>query len=65
MKLTVAGEGHGVPECKRFCASLFLQVGENTCIFDAGAPVSALLERAEIPHNSVKGVFITTLIPTT
>ena len=59
MKLTVAGAGHGVPECKRFCTSLFLQVGENTYIFDAGAPISALLERMEVPHNTVKGVFIT------
>ena len=59
MKLTVAGAGHGVPECKRFCTSLFLQVKGNTYIFDGGAPVSALLERAEIPHNTVKGVFVT------
>ena len=59
MKLIVAGAGHGVPERHRFCTSLFLQVGENTYIFDAGAPVSALLERMDIPHKSVKGVFIT------
>jgi len=59
MKLTIAGAGHGVPECHRFCTSLFLQVGENTYIFDAGAPISALLERLDIPHGSVKGVFIT------
>ena len=59
MKLIVAGAGNGVPECHRFCTSLFLLVGENTYIFDAGAPISALLERMDIPHRSVKGVFIT------
>ncbi len=48
-----------MPERHRFCTSIFLQVGENTYIFDAGAPVSALLERMDIPHSSVKGVFIT------
>lgn len=59
MKLIVAGAGHGVPERHRFCTSLFLQVDENIYIFDAGAPVSALLERLDIPHRNVKGVFIT------
>jgi ribonuclease BN (tRNA processing enzyme) len=59
MKLTVAGAGHGVPECHRFCTSLFLQADGNTYLFDAGAPVSALLERLDIPHNTVKAVFIT------
>ena len=59
MKWTVAGASHGVPEKHRFCASIFLQVGENTYIFDAGAPISALLDHYDIPHNSVKAVFVT------
>lgn len=59
MKLTVAGASHGVPEKHRFCTSLFLQVGENTYIIDAGAPISALLDQYDIPHSTVKGVFIT------
>lgn len=59
MKLIVAGASHGVPEKHRFCTSLFLQVGEKTYIMDAGAPISALLDRYDIPHNTVKAVFIT------
>ena len=58
MKLIVAGASHGVPEKHRFCTSLFLRVGENTYIFDAGAPVSGLLDHYDIPHNTVKAVFI-------
>ena len=57
MKLIVAGASHGVPEKHRFCTSLFLQVGENTYIIDAGAPISALLDHYDIPHKTVKGVF--------
>jgi ribonuclease BN (tRNA processing enzyme) len=59
MKLIVAGASHGVPEKHRFCTSLFLQAGENTYIIDAGAPISALLDHYDIPHKTVKGVFIT------
>lgn len=59
MKLIVAGASHGLPEKHRFCTSLFLQVQGNTYIIDAGAPVSALLDRYDIPHNQVKAVMIT------
>ena len=59
MKWIVAGASHGVPEKHRFCSSLFLQVAGNTYIFDAGAPISALLDHYDIPHNTVKAVFIT------
>ena len=59
MKWTVAGASHGVPEKHRFCSSLFLQVGENTYIFDAGAPISGLLSYHDISHDTVKAVFIT------
>ena len=58
MKWIVAGASHGVPEKHRFCSSLFLQVKGNTYIFDAGAPVSALLDHYDIPHGTVKAVFI-------
>lgn len=59
MKWIVAGASHGVPEKHRFCTSIFLRVKNNTYIFDAGAPVSGLLSYYDIPHNTVKAVFIT------
>lgn len=59
MKWIVAGASHGVPEKHRFCSSIFLQVKGNTYIFDAGAPISGLLQYHDIPHGSVKAVFIT------
>ena len=58
MKWIVAGASHGVPEKHRFCTSIFLQVENNTYIFDAGAPVSGLLCYYDIPHESVKAVVI-------
>lgn len=58
MKLIVAGASHGVPEKHRFCSSLFLCVGKKTYIFDAGAPISGLLDHHDIPHGTVKAVFI-------
>ncbi len=59
MKLIVAGASHGVPEKHRFCTALFLCVGKNTYIIDAGAPISGLLDHYELPHSTVKAVFIT------
>ena len=59
MKWIVAGASHGVPEKHRFCTSIFLQIEENTYIFDAGAPISGLLQYHDISHGSVKAVFIT------
>jgi ribonuclease Z len=59
MKWIVAGASHGVPEKHRFCTSIFLIINDNTYIFDAGAPISGLLQYHDIPHNTVKAVFIT------
>ena len=59
MKIIFAGTSHGVPEKNAFCSSTFLSVGGNTYIIDAGAPVSGLLRNYDLPHASVKGVFVT------
>ncbi len=61
MKLTFVGTSHGIPEADRFCTSMFLEVGENVYIIDAGAPVSPMLLRYGYTHEAVKGVFITHL----
>ncbi len=59
MKLLFAGTSHGIPEADRFCSSIFVQAGGNTYIVDAGAPVSALLRRYGIDHDTVRAVFVT------
>ena len=59
MKIIVAGASHGVPEKNRACTSIFILSGENTYIIDAGADISSLLCNYDIPHKTVKGVFIT------
>lgn len=59
MKLLFAGTSHGIPEPDRFCSAIFVQTGGNTYIVDAGGPVSALLRRAHIDHNTVRAVFVT------
>ena len=59
MKLTFVGTSHGIPEADRFCTSMFLEVGENVYIIDAGAPVSPMLLRYGLTHEAVKGVFVT------
>ncbi len=59
MKFIVAGASHGVPEKNRACTSIFLLSGENTYIIDAGADISSRLLNYDIPHKTVKGIFIT------
>lgn len=59
MKLLFAGTSHGIPEADRFCSSIFVQAGGNTYIVDAGAPVSALLRRYGIDHDTIRAVFVT------
>ncbi len=61
MKLTFVGTSHGIPEADRFCTAMFLEIGDNCYIIDAGAPVSPMLLRYGIRHEAVKGVFITHL----
>ncbi|MBO7218263.1 MAG: MBL fold metallo-hydrolase, partial [Clostridia bacterium] len=61
MRLIFVGTSHGIPESDRFCTSIFLEVGENVYIIDAGAPVSQMLLRYGFTHDAVKGVFITHL----
>ena len=59
MKIIFAGTSHGIPEKNAYCSSTFIQIGDRTYIIDAGAPLSYLLKQYDIPHNSVKGIFIT------
>ena len=59
MKLLFVGTSHGIPEPDRFCSSIFVQIDGNTYIIDAGAPISALLRRYGIDHDTVRAVFVT------
>ena len=47
MKITYLGTSHGVPTETRFTTSFLLQVGDNSYIIDAGAPIASLL----LKHN--------------
>ena len=59
MKIIVAGASHGVPEKNRACTSIFILSGDKTYIIDAGADISHLLVNYEIPHKTVKALFVT------
>ena len=59
MQVLFLGTSHGVPEERQFCSGVLLRSGDRTYLIDAGAPVSALLRRYQIEHESVRGVFIT------
>lgn len=61
MQIIFLGTSHGVPEKDQFCSCTLVRSGENSYLVDAGAPVSSLLNRSGVPHESVRGVFITHL----
>ena len=58
MKLLFVGTSHGIPEPDRFCSSIFVQIDGNTYIIDAGAPISPLLRRYGIGHDTVRAIMI-------
>ncbi len=58
MKLNFLGTSHGVPSKDRFCQSILLETNGQYYIFDAGAPISDLLLRIDVPFEKVNSVFI-------
>lgn len=58
MKLITLGTSHGDPELNRFNSSLLLRSSAGDYIFEAGAPVNALLIRKNIPFSNIKAVFV-------
>lgn len=59
MELIVLGSSHGVPEKDRFCSSTLLRCGDTYYMIDAGAPVSQLLIRYDVPYESLRAIFLT------
>lgn len=59
MKILFVGTSHGIPEPQKSTSATFLCIGEHTYIIDGGADISQALRRYDIPHASVKAVFIT------
>ena len=58
MKLITLGTSHGDPTLTRFNSALVLQVGNTNYLFEAGAPVNALMIRRDLPFASLKAVFV-------
>lgn len=59
MKITFLGTSHGVPDCDRYCQSIFVETGDSGYLFDAGAPVVDVLIRKQYDFTKLKAVFVT------
>ena len=57
-KLITLGTSHGDPTLTRFNSALLLQSGSSSYLFEAGAPVNALMIRQNIPFSQLKAVFV-------
>ena len=58
-KIVTLGTSHGDPTYCRFNSSTLLQVKDKLYLFDAGAPVNALMIRQNYRLQNVRAVFIT------
>ncbi|NOZ24122.1 MAG: ribonuclease Z [Planctomycetes bacterium] len=59
MRITTLGTSHGDPTYCRFNSSNLIEIGEVHYLIDAGAPVDALLVRADKDFARIKAVFVT------
>ena len=59
MKFTTLGTSHGDPTPTRFNTSTLLESGRAAYLFDAGAPVNALLIRRGVPFAKLRHLFVT------
>ncbi len=57
MKITFLGTSHGLPQEKRYCSSLLLEVGERAYLIDGGAPVADILIKMGFDFSKIKAVF--------
>ena len=58
LKLITLGTSHGDPRMHRFNSALILQTSGGDYLFEAGAPVNALMFRKGIPYANLKAVFV-------
>lgn len=59
MKFMTLGTSHGEPTLTRFNTSTLLESGDAAYLFDAGAPVNALLIRHGVPFAKLRHLFVT------
>ncbi|MBQ9500947.1 MAG: TIM barrel protein [Lentisphaeria bacterium] len=57
VKLITLGTSHGDPGLRRFNSALLLRTSGGDYLFEAGAPVNALMIRKGIPFAGLKAVF--------
>ena len=58
LKLITLGTSHGDPTPSRFNSASILHTSAGDYLFEAGAPVNALMIRKGIPFSSLKAVFV-------
>lgn len=58
LKLITLGTSHGDPCPTRFNSALLLRTSAGDYLFEAGAPVNALMIRKGIPFGNLKAVFV-------
>ena len=58
LKLITLGTSHGDPGPHRFNSALLLRTSGGDYLFEAGAPVNALMIRKGIPFSNLKAVFV-------
>lgn len=58
LKLITLGTSHGDPGPKRFNSASVLRTSHGDYLFEAGAPVNALMIRKDIPFSNLKAVFV-------
>lgn len=59
MRIITLGTSHGDPTPTRFNSSTLLEFDTAAYLFDAGAPVNALLIRRGVPFAKIRHVFVT------
>ena len=58
MKLITLGTAHGTPTLTRDSSSSILEVNGEYYLFEAGAPVNALMIRKSLPFEKLRAVFV-------
>lgn len=58
MRLITLGTSHGSPTATRFNSASVLEVGDSLYLFEAGAPVNALMLRKNLDLDRLKAVFV-------
>ena len=58
MKLITLGTAHGSPTLTRNCSSSILDINGEFYLFEAGAPVNALMIRKSLPFEKLRAVFV-------